>query len=112
MDTKNKNLISLVFLGVVILAAGIWALFRYLPKNETAVDNKELAEAIDIANIKKLAEEDLQFFPLSGDDVLKKLEQTPQYQGLTLDLDTSINLNNPGNSFPFGSAGPIQVLEQ
>lgn len=107
MDKKNTNLISLLILGAVILAFGVWLLVRYLPKKEAVINSDDLAAAAKIENIKRLAEEDLVFFPLKGDDVLEKLESTGQYQGLTLNFDTTIDLTNPGNPFPFGSAETV-----
>ena len=101
MDNKKQNLISLIILGLVILVAGLWLLFKYLPKKETAINNIDLQAAAKIENIKRLAEQDLKFFPLDGDDVLKKLEKSGPYQGLTLNLDTKIDLTNPGNPSPF-----------
>jgi len=67
---------------------------------------------VKIENIKRLAEQDLKFFPLDGDDVLEQLEKTGQYQGLTLNIDTTIDLYNPGNAFPFGTADSAPVVEQ
>lgn len=112
MDKKNQNLISLIVLGLVVLAVGVWLLFRYLPKKETVTNNADSEVADKIANIKRLAEQDLTFFPLAGDNVLKKLEKSGQYQGLTLNLDTRIDLFNPGNPFPFGVALESLLVEQ
>ncbi len=112
MDTKNKNLISLLILGAVVLAIGLWLLFKYLPKKPVTTNTADLELAVKITKIKNLAEQDLKFFPLNGDNVLKKLENTGQYQGLTLNLDTSIDLNNPGNPFPFDTIQDATLVGQ
>lgn len=111
MDKKKQNLISLIILIIVFLAIGLWLLFKYLPKKETAVNSVDLQAAAKIENIKRLAEQDLKFFPLDADDVLKKLEKSGQYQDLTLNLDTTIDLSNPGNPFPFGASDSAVVKE-
>lgn len=109
MDKKKQNLISLIILGAVVLAVGLWLLFKYLPKKETTINSVDLQAAAKIENIKRLAEQDLKFFPLDGDDVLKQLEKSGPYQGLTLNLDTTIDLSNPGNPFPFGTSDSAVV---
>lgn len=103
MEKKNQNLISLLILLIVALMAGAWFLFKdSFVKPDTSADAGKVENVISVEQIKNLAKEDLKFFPPNGDDLFTKVENTDQYKGLTLDLDTSIDLRNSGNPFPFG----------
>lgn len=107
MATENRKSVIFIIIGVaIILIAGAWLLFNFLSKAETQTNtNNDNAQAAKILKIKKLAQENLEFFPVNQTEanVLEELEKNQQYQGLSLDLNTSIDLENLGNPYPFAS---------
>lgn len=105
MAKKDNKLLVYTILAVGILLVGSgWLLFHFL--STSGFDDgsdQDFKKAARIKRIKTLSEENLRFFPIgdSQQDILTKLQNNPQYDELDLEIDTFIDLYNPGNPYPF-----------
>jgi hypothetical protein len=110
MNKKNTKIITwIIILVAIVLIAGSWFVFGQLSTETVAQGSaEEIRKAVEVEKIKKLAEENLIFFPLSGDEsVLDQLRNSPQYKSL-MTGNTFISLDYQKNSYPFK---PLEELE-
>jgi flagellar basal body-associated protein FliL len=100
---KTPFVYIVLIIGIVLIGIG-WLLFYFLSANSTdQSSDQDFKKAARIQAVKRLAEENLIFFPPDEDqqDILSKLQSNPQYEELDLEIDTFIDLYNPGNPYPF-----------
>lgn len=108
MSTINKK--SIIIISIVVALAlifGAWLIFTLISGKTSSTDNDSGAQnEAKVQKIRRLAEENLKFFPLSTDEksILELLKENAQYEDLDVEIDTYINTkSNLGNPYPFAA---------